>query len=1178
MKKLSCLFLTILTIESILAAGNYSCSILSSERGVPSKVNAILVEEFGFTWLAADDGLYVITGNNNITEFVVNDPRNNEFNNRCIKKVVADDKGVIWALGDHGFIGYTPPYIEGETEDRVILGLDGKTTVYSAVPDGDDVYFGGMSRIWKYSHVTRQFTLVSDLDSEGPFKIDEMFLTHNDQLGKALLLFSKGGKHMMSYNIQSGNIRVDFIPREEGEYLTAFLDSEETLWISDLNKGVTRYDNGAARLAHYDTSNSDMTSNTVLCFTEKNGKIWMGTDGGGIDILEPETGSIEVLSYDSSRPHRFPATTVTSMTCDHNGHVWCGRPIGGIFIISDARIESMMSNDINGIVPPEGFSVFYQDSSDSAIWMGTHGGGLLKYFPQSKTFERFPSTEGLYIYGIARLTNELLLLSCPNKGFFVFKERDGEIVRSSVVTDIPNYQNTEMDGTGISNDSKGNVLIVSDGIRRWNKAKKELEVFPFDKDSIDGALKFVSNSDCKYFVDDTHVYEWDDNSPGKLKVVARCPEGTHINCATLCPDGVIWMAINHRTFLFDTNNGTTRFGAHIYESTPTTVLSDGHNKIWLGTYSALYVIDRENNSVMSLGEIDGAQNNEYVHPASLIANDGSIYLGGKNGFIRIQPDFFMPKTKSPEVVVYSVLLDGVIQDKAKKLVVPFYHSTLDIKFFARNKDITRMTLFRVHVEGPKFTFEEETDNPSLHFERLTPGHYTLTISCSGQDLLSSGTQQVFSFDVKRPLFLRWWFMVLAAVMLISMPLLYMHFQNVKQRKKSETEHLHEVERYNFLINVAHELRTPLTLIIGPLNRILKNPDLGDGFKPPIKRVCQQANRMTTLLNTVLSTDKLQQGAMSVIPAPIELEPWLSAMIDEFRDEASNYGMNLFLRHDRNINRVMMDEHLCHIVFANIMSNAIKHNETGRHITVMSDLIEDDKWVRISVRDNGTGIGETHVDKLFERYYRATEEVTGFGIGLSYAKTIVEAHGGRIGAYNNNTGTKGATFYFDLPAMEENRKAAKALAAKIPTGNEPSTAASTGGALSETETQAEAKSIVQKTVLYVDDNVDLRDYVKEELQPFCKEVITAFNGRDALQKLERHQIDVVVTDVMMPEMNGLELCTWIKSSEQFGHIPVIMLTARADEDSVAKGYAAKADFYMPKPFSIERLTEIISSKI
>lgn len=1169
MRKFLYFLLATLPAATGMAVENYSCSILSSERGFPSKVNTILIEEMGFAWLGADDGLYVITGNNNISRYVVNDEFSNEFNNKSVNKVVADDRGIIWALGDHGFVGYLPSYNGGKTGGKAIKGLDGKTKVYSVVPDGDDVYFGGLNRIWKYSHVSKQFSFVTDLDSDEQFKIDEMFLTHNSQLGKSLLLFSKGGKHMMSYNIESGNIRVDFIPREEGEYLTAFLDSEETLWISDFNKGVTRYANDASMLGHYDMSNSAMTSNTVLCFTEKDGMIWMGTDGGGIDILNPFNGNMEVLTYDSARPRHFPATTVTNMTCDHNGHIWCGRPLGGVFIISDARIESVMSDDLSGIVPPEGFTVFYQDKNSSDIWMGTHGGGLVKYHPESNSFERFPDTESLYVYGIARLNDGLLLLSCPNKGFFVFKERDGSIERSSVITDIPNYQNTEMDGTSIANDSKGNVLIVSDGIRRWNGEQKLFEVFPFDKDSIEGTLKIVSNSDCKYLTDDRRVYEWDESKPGKITPVAECPEGMHINCATLCSDGTVWMAVNHRTFLFDTKTGVTRFGAHTYESTPSTLLSDNHNKLWVGTYNALYVIDRENNSVMSLGEIDGAQNNDYVHQASLVANDGSIYLGGKNGFVRIQPDFFMPKTKSPEVVIYQVLLDGVIQDGTDNIVVPYYHSTLDIKYFARNKDITRMTLFRIFVEGPNFTFEEETDNPALHFERLSPGHYTMTISCSGQDLLAARTQELFTFDVKRPLFFQWWFLTLLVTTIFASLLLFMRYQNAKQRKKSELEHLHEVERYNFLINVAHELRTPLTLIIGPLNRILKNPGLGDEFKPPIKRVCQQANRMTTLLNTVLSTDKLQQGATRVIPAPVELGLWLNSMIDEFRDEASNYDMNLFLRHDQNISRVMMDEHLCHIVFANIMSNAIKHNETGRHITVFSDLIEDGKWVRISVRDHGSGIGETHVDKLFERYYRATEEVTGFGIGLSYAKTIVEAHGGRIGAYNN-TGMKGATFYFDLPAMEEDRKAAKKAAINEPAADE------VPGETSDTE--VETKDIGQKVVLYVDDNVDLRDYVKEELQPYCKQVVTAFNGRDALGKLEEFRIDVVVTDVMMPEMNGLELCTRIKSSVQFSHIPVIMLTARADEDSIAKGYAAKADFYMPKPFSIERLIEIINSKI
>lgn len=237
-------------------------------------------------------------------------------------------------------------------------------------------------------------------------------------------------------------------------------------------------------------------------------------------------------------------------------------------------------------------------------------------------------------------------------------------------------------------------------------------------------------------------------------------------------------------------------------------------------------------------------------------------------------------------------------------------------------------------------------------------------------------------------------------------------RNEEELELARRNSLMEKERYNFLINIAHELRTPLTLILGPVKRILKDPDLSDKYAPSLTGIQRQADRMTMLLNTVLTTHKIQEGVMTVRKKPVNLRLWLNELVDEFRDEAAARDMNLVFRHDDKVSTVEMDGDLCHIVFANLMSNAIRHNEPGHHITVITGLTEGEKMVRISVRDHGSGIGDIDTDKLFERYYQATEEVTGFGIGLSYAKTIVDAHGGRIGAFNNEY--HGATFWFELP--------------------------------------------------------------------------------------------------------------------------------------------------------------------
>lgn len=231
----------------------------------------------------------------------------------------------------------------------------------------------------------------------------------------------------------------------------------------------------------------------------------------------------------------------------------------------------------------------------------------------------------------------------------------------------------------------------------------------------------------------------------------------------------------------------------------------------------------------------------------------------------------------------------------------------------------------------------------------------------------------------------------------------------EERRAKESEE----ERYNFLINVAHEIRTPLTLILGPLGRFLSTEQLTEKGHKTISRVRQQANRMNILLDTVLTSNKMEEGAEKVCPEPVRFNDWLQSVIDDFSDEVANREMTLESSLEPLIGSVDIDTRMCTIVMSNLILNAMKFNEPGYPIMVYSSLSEDGGMVRVSVRDHGQGIGNVDVNKLFERYYRATEDKTGFGIGLFYSRNIVKAHNGNIGAYNNEDGC-GATFWFEIP--------------------------------------------------------------------------------------------------------------------------------------------------------------------
>lgn len=1153
----------------------YSYFELRPEEGYPSKVSSFCIEQMGFAWLGSDEGLYHLTGNRTFLKYDEDDSES-ELPGSEIISIFKDEMETVWVLTNKGFAGYPHVYEYGPTSR--IAGIDGETVVYSATSDGRNVYFGGINKVWKYSYDTGEFSLFQEFLTNDDFHIDGLLLM-NGRRGKSLALFSRGVDSLIEIDLSTGNVRKDFMP-SENRYMAAFIDSKGLIWMSEYNNGVSCYEDGRL-VVSYDTDNSDISSNIVLCFAERNGKIWMGTVGGGISILDPATGQFEQLAYKENDPLSLPALTVISIFCDHNGHVWCGRPAGGAFIISETQIESMSIGDIGLGISPEGFSVFYHDNQEDVIWMGTFGSGLFSFDPETGSYTHYPTTAGLFIYGIARLDEERIVLSCPGSETLVFDRKTGAIRSSKERIAVSLRYTDRLVGSSVTNDADGRVLFASTSIQRWDNRLGRLETISFRNGVVNGRLQFVYGSEGRYLIDDTHLFEWDESGPDKLKVLFELSYQDKFNCATMGMDDVIWLSADKEVLKYDLSNDEIQSETYSFKSKPNCLACDRTGRLWIGTLDELCVLDPVAGSRVPLGPLDGVMMNEYSEWAKITTSDGDIFLGGRSGIVHIKPDFHLPKARIPQIVAYSFLVDHHPFSPVKP-VVPFIHSNVDIRFFARSQDITRTSFYRFRVESHgQLVSEFETTDPNLHYNRLSPGHYTVSVSCTSPDGVFSPMEQIISFDVAGAWYRQWWFFTLVSLCLAGLLAGIIIFSNYRKRMRREVEYLKEVERNNFLFNVSLELRTPLTLIIGPLRRLLRNKTLTENDARTVKSVCHQANHISDLLDTVLTTNKLQDGNSSVQTQPVSLGRWVRRVVDDFKEEMSGHDMDINVEHDTNVGYVPMDEHLCRIVFSNILSNAMKHNQAGHEINVRSELKEKEGMVRISVSDHGSGVGDINVSSLFDGSRQINEGGnSGFGLGLSYSKKIVEAHNGRMGAYNNKD-DQGATFWFELPCNEDSiRRKGRSRTAAPAMSEEPAppqSVVSTGiPEQKETTRQPQRRDLRKMTVLFVDDDADLRLYVADELGEVCGRTLTAVNGNDALKVLSENDVDLVITDVMMPEMDGLELCQMMKGNSKLEHVKVIMLTARADETSRRRGYQAKADYYLPKPFNIDELVSLMQT--
>ena len=369
-----------------------------------------------------------------------------------------------------------------------------------------------------------------------------------------------------------------------------------------------------------------------------------------------------------------------------------------------------------------------------------------------------------------------------------------------------------------------------------------------------------------------------------------------------------------------------------------------------------------------------------------------------------------------------------------------------------------------------------------------------------------------------------------------------------------------------LINICHELRTPLTLIMAPLNRLLNKMEAGQDNYSTLNRIYRQSHRMKDLLNMVLDLRKMEEGKTQPSLEKIKFNRWVAAEIEDFMQEERAEGIEITMDPDPDLGHVEFDMKMCETIMTNIMVNAMKHSSKGDTITVSTYLTEE-KMARVCVSDQGPGLGDTDPEKLFTRFYQSKSEHYGSGIGLSYSKILVELHGGAIGAYNNED--KGATFWWEIPvtgameAMEEvpvKEYLNELLGHDIEYAN------------SESEYTATSAKI-----LVVDDNQDLLDFIKESLSGAFSDIITTTSGNKALNIVRSGKLpDIIVSDINMQDGDGFRLCSEIKGNDKFSHIPVLLLTARGEEQSQSDSYRAGADAFLPKPFEIDTLMDLIKS--
>ena len=1156
-----------------LQAGHYYYKQISLKEGLPSTVRCILTDEQGFVWIGTRSGLGRFDGHE-LKKYIHHADDPHSLPHDLVLQIAEDEQYNIWILTDKGVARYQ------RQSDDFYLPTDEKgknITAYSTCPTPEGLLFGAKNKIYFYSYRDGSFRLLQEFDQTPDFR--NFNITILSLWDEETVLCCSRWQGLLLLNLKTGAYSRP--PFDCGkEIMSMIIDSKNRIWIAPYNNGLYCFDRNGKQLASYTTRNSSLSNNVILSLAERENKLWIGTDGGGINILEPETGQLSLLEHIPGRDnYSLPANSILSLYNDRNNNIWAGSIRNGLISIREVSMvtytDVVPGND-RGLSNNTILSLYQQ--SDDKIWIGTDGGGVNLFNPLTEKFTHYLSTWEDKVASICQFTPDKLLISLFSQGVFVFNPSTGEKQPFTIIDD---ETTTRLCNRGkavnLYQNSPDNVLLLGDHVYQYDLNKRTFRIATEQEgQDIIGALLPITNHENYTYLNDTkRIYQLDKRN-NRLTSLFRCFNDTVINSVARDEYGDFWIGSNYGLIHYNpATKVRTPFTTTLFTEV-TLIVCDQQGKVWFGTNDMLFAWLIKEKKFVLFGESDGAIQNEYLSKPRLLSMQGDVYMGGVKGLLHINCKIPLTTSELPQLQLSDVIINGEsvnneLTNRPTGISAP-WNSNITIRIMSKEKDIFRQKVYRYQIEGLNDQ-QIESYNPELAIRSLPPGSYKIMASCTAKDGSWIPSQEVLELTILPPWYRTWWF-ILSCTVLTAAAIIETFRRTLKRKEEklkwAMKEHEQQVyeEKVRFLINISHELRTPLTLIHAPLSRILKSLSTEDTQYLPIKAIYRQSQRMKNLINMVLDVRKMEVGESKLQIQPYALNQWIEHVSQDFVSEGEAKNVRIRYQLDPQVNTVSFDKDKCEIILSNLLINALKHSPQDAEITITSELLSEKNSVRISIIDRGNGLKQVNTQKLFTRFYQGTGEQSGTGIGLSYSRILVELHGGSIGARDNQEA--GATFFFELPLRQQSEEIVCQPKAYL---NELMN--------DDSKEQLPEKNTFDTSpysILVVDDNPDLTDFLKKSLGEYFKRVVIASDGVEALQLTRNHAPDIIVSDVMMPRMNGYELCKNIKEDITISHIPIILLTARDDKQSQLSGYKNGADAYLTKPFEIEMLMEIIRNRL
>lgn len=1183
MKKVLTL-LAMLAAAAMVNATYYQHNQADIDKGLScNAVKTFSKDIFGRLWVGTVNGPNLIS-NGTVTQYQFFTVNGNDIVAGEIMSIGCSRRAII-ATANH-IIDFDP-----DNDSTRLVTYNGREIrteyIYMA---GDTAYFynAPLCAVMRYDLNNGQTEMVTQFPTERQFHFNKILQATKDNQ-KLLLLENDRGAFLL--DTKTGNLTYLNMIGTNINSRAAFIDSNNILWISSQNQGISGYyiNSGFDRIAYYNARNSDLGSNNISCMAETaDGNLLVCTYDLGLFKLDRKSGRIAIDFTQKGMPSH-----VTCILVDKNeNEIILGTMHKGVVTLRQSFFHSQenSTDSEHANIPISA----YQEP-DGSIWLGTAGFGLLKYDEDSEKSISYNSTNDMRISSICNYDQDNLLITDRTAGLILFNKKTGSLkpaeflskaginLSSSRMTHLKTF--TTPDGDILLFNCNGRNLIYRHDlgeVREIILQKNGEENRGIVEDVIiRPSHATIACNGCIYEIDYRTllarlIFQSNDDGHNAITGVAEDSRGVIWACS---PDGLI--SYDPRSNKLSNVLGKQDYGVFL------SMEIDRQDKLWITTDKAMIVLYDTNNKELKepyaySGRDCGITLN-FLTYFSFVSQKGLLYFPHTSGFLIIDSeDPTISFSSDPyDINLTKIVLDGTIYNKVnnhgKPINIPNKFSLLEVHLAVNQFNPTKQVPLKYTLikKGRQFpVIERVTGDNSISIPKSTHGNFTLMVS---QRTIQGWSEPmpIISYNVARPFIMTVpaYLLILALIIAISVTISKVGI-SLKQidmdRAMNAQENKHKDEKISLLSNLAHELRTPLSLIYNPVKDMLEEKAVHGIDYDRLERIFNQVRKMTDMVNMILDKGTNDISKSDIVIEQVDLNEWLGKIIEDFKIDCYAKGLKTQFIPMAGLGKVNMDIKVIEVAVNNIMTNAIKYSDTG---TITVSTKHDKGKISIVFHDEGRGF-TCRPEELFKRYYRENEAVPGYGLGLSYAKLMVEILDGTIKAEKNEG--PGSTFTIEIPDdladRFRNQNTKQQTAASTST---PDYAPVDDDDKMVEEVDFDTKSM---TLLIVDDQEDILQFIKEEYAPLFKTIYTAHDGKEALELIRQRMPNVVVSDIMMPRMNGFELCKTIKTDLELSSIPVILLTSRSDPKNQDMGYKMGADSFLPKPFDSKLLYKIIRSQL